>query len=74
MMPFAAFVGRKPLSTRSGEALPLPLSKFGESIDGDDEGIRGRVEDVVMSELTILRCEGALVDERPRFEGGAMGR
>ena len=60
------------LSLRSGEALRLPLSILGESIDGEDEGNRGRVDDVVLSKRTMLRDEGALVDERPRCEGGAM--
>ncbi len=74
MMPFAAFVGRKPLSTRSGEELPLPVSNFGESIDGDDEGIRGRVEDVVVSESTQFRGDNVSIVEGPRCEGGATVR
>ena len=76
MMPFAVFVGRKPLSlsARSGEALPLPVSNFGESIDGAEEGIRGRVEDVLVSELAIVRGEGALADRGTRLRGGATRR
>ena len=55
MTPFCVFWGRKPRISRSGEALALPLPIFGESIDGDEDGIRGRVEDDVVSEAAVLR-------------------
>jgi hypothetical protein len=49
MTPFCPpFWGRKPRSVRSGEALPLPLSSLGDSIDGAVDDIRGRVDDVVV--------------------------